>query len=218
MNAHEHNCLVLEEYLSNIAQAGATKNKIYGTRGTLRKIISEIAVTLEAATESEIIDALRITQEKRGWVDKSTSCAAAMVRALYQWLLETRRIDFNPLVSVDRIGAKRKHDAIYCQGFDTTDPLQFFEYKGKQYSAIAVEALYNLLMSPGKLERCAPLSQAEATQVKNAMWRMRNVTGNTKINPRELQYYDAVPVYAREGIHSERDFSMSEEYWKEWGK
>lgn len=46
MNAHEHNCLVLEDYLSNIAQAGATKNKIYGTRGTLRKIISEIAVTL----------------------------------------------------------------------------------------------------------------------------------------------------------------------------
>lgn len=163
MNAHEHNCLVLKEYLSNIAQAGATKNKIYGTRGTLRKIISEIAVTLEAATGSEIIDALRITQEKQGWVDKSTTSAAAMVRALYQWLLETGRIDFNPLVSVDRIGAKRKHDAIYCLDFDTTDPLQFFEYKGKQYSAIAVEALYNLLMSPGKLEHCAPLSQAEAT-------------------------------------------------------
>lgn len=180
MNAHEHNCLVLEEYLSNIAQAGATKNKIYGTRGTLRKIISEISVTLEAATGCEIIDALRITQEKRGWVDKSTTSAAAMVRALYQWLLETGRIDLNPLVSVDRIGAKRKHDAIYCQDFDTTAPLQFFEYKGKQYSAIAVEALYSLLMSPGKLERCAPLSQAEATQVKNAMWRMRHVTGNTK--------------------------------------
>lgn len=180
ITAHGHNCLVLEDYLSNIAQAGATKNKIYGIRGTLRKIISEISVTLEAATGSEIIDVLRITQEKRGWVDKSTACAAAMIRALYQWLLETGRIDFNPLVSVDRIGTKHQQDAIYCQGFDTTDPLQFFEHKGKLYSAIAVEALYNLLVSPGKLERCAPLSQAEATQVKNAMWRMRHATGNTK--------------------------------------
>lgn len=180
MNAHEHNCLVLEEYILDVAKTGATMNKIYGIRGTLRKIISEIAVTLEAATGREIIDALRITQEKRDWVDKSTACAAAMIRALYQWLLETGRIDFNPLVSVDRIGTKYQHDAIYCQDFDTTDPLQFFEYKGRQYSAIAVEALYNLLMSPGKLERCAPLSQAEATQVKNAMWRMRHVTGNTK--------------------------------------
>ena len=180
MNAHEHNCLVLEEYILDVSKTSVTNNKIYGIRGTLRKIISEIAVTLEAATGREIIDALRITQEKRGWVDKSTACAAAMIRALYQWLLETGRIDFNPLVSVDRIGTKYQQDAIYCQGFDTTDPLQFFEYKGKLYSAIAVEALYNLLMSPGKLERCAPLSQAEATQVKNAMWRMRHVTGNTK--------------------------------------
>lgn len=180
MNAHEHNYLVLEGYLSNIAQAGATKNKIYGTRGTLRKIISEIPATLEAATEPEIIDALRLTREKRRWGDKSTSCAAVMVRALYRWMLETGRINCNPLVSVDRVGANFRRDAIYCQDFDTTDPLQFFEYKGRQYSAIAVEALYNLLMSPGRLERCAPLSQAEATQVKNAMWRLRHVTGNTK--------------------------------------
>lgn len=180
MNAHEHNCLVLEEYILDVSKTSVTNNKIYGIRRTLRKIISEIAVTLEAATGREIIDALRITREKRGWVDKSTACAAAMIRALYQWLLETGRIDFNPLVSVDRIGAKHQHDAVYYYGFDTTDPLQIFEYKGKQYSAIAVEALYNLLMSPGKLERCAPLSQAEATQVKNAMWRMRHVTGNTK--------------------------------------
>lgn len=180
MTAHDHNCRVMEEYILDVAKTGATNNKIYGIRRTLRKIISEISVTLEAATGREIIDALRITQEKRHWVDKSTSCAAAMVRALYQWLLDTGRIEFNPLVSVDRVSTKHQHDAIYCQGFDTTDPLQFFEYNGKQYSAVAVEALYTLLMSPGKLERCAPLTQVEATQVKNAIWRMRHATGNTK--------------------------------------
>lgn len=91
MNAHEHNCLVLEEYILYVAQAGATKNKIYGTRGTLRKIISEIAVTLEAATGSEIIDALRITQEKRGWVDKSTSCAAVAVYMCLQMGLKLHK-------------------------------------------------------------------------------------------------------------------------------
>lgn len=179
-NYNNYNCQVLEDYILDVAKSGATKNKIYGTRGTLRKIISEISTTLEAATGSEIIDALRLTREKRNWGDKSTSCAAVMVRALYRWLLETGRINFNPLGSVNRAGLSPRRDVLYCQGFDTTDPSQFFEYQGKRYSAIAVKALYNLLVSPGRLERCAPLSQAEATQVKNAMWRMRHVTGNTK--------------------------------------
>lgn len=146
-----------------IAHGSATfsKSTIASYRANLRKADRVLNRNFCTCTIADIESAVSTIVADGSLGVSATRCTYTALRALYAFLLNTRRIAENPVADRRgrRGGKSEKNGKIDLDDFGVTDTNQMISHRGRTYSMVALSALL-LAVSPGFVDRVAKSTDA----------------------------------------------------------